>query len=72
MVDQTEARRLAENFLSQQDLRGFSYIFSGVTYDERWPDEWGIVFDVYSPEMSLIDGPVVLVVSKATGEVRTM
>jgi hypothetical protein len=72
MVDQTEARKLAEDFLSQQDLRGYSYIFSGVTYDDRWPDEWGIVFDVYSPEMSLIDGPVVLVVSKTTGEVRTM
>ena len=61
---------LAEEFLSKQELRGFTYHFSGVKYDDRWPNEYGVVFDVRSPKGAAIDGPVVLRVNKHTREVR--
>ena len=72
MIDRTKARELAEQFLGQQDLRGFAYRFSGITFDQRWPGEWSVVFDVYSPDDTLIDGPVVLIVDKANGRVQTV
>lgn len=72
MIDQSKARELAEQHLAKQDLRGFSYQFSGVTFSEKWPNEWSVVFNVFSSEKTLIDGPLVLIVDQKTGEVSSM
>ena len=72
MIDQIAAREMAEQFIARQNLKGHTYKFSGVKFDERWPSEWGVVFDVYSPQNTLIDGPIVIVVDKTTGEARSM
>jgi hypothetical protein len=48
---------------------GFRYEFVGISASENYPDEWGAVFNVYSPTGSLMDGPAVLAVEGATGRV---
>lgn len=35
------------------------------------PENWTVIVDRYSPEGSLVDGPQILIVNGATGEVRT-
>ena len=72
MIDQVTARAMAEKFISYQNLRGYTYRFASVKFDDRWPDEWGVVFDVYSPQNALIDGPIVILVDKNSGETRAM
>lgn len=69
MICEVAARQRAEQFLSAQDLRGYVYQFSHAKTTERRPEDWGVVFDVYSPEKTLVEGPVVIIVNKLTGSV---
>lgn len=72
MIDQVAARETAEQFIDRQNLRGHTYKFASVKFDERWPSEWGVVFDVYSPQNTLIDGPIVILVDRNSGAARSM
>jgi hypothetical protein len=69
-ISKEQAKELAIAHVRSLDLRGFRYEFVGVSFDEKWSDEWGAVFDVYTPAGNLMDGPVVFVVEKDTGRVR--
>ena len=68
MIDEAQALKLAENFLQKQDSRGHTYRISGVRSNEKRPGVYGVIFDVYTPENSLLDGPLVMLVDKRTGE----
>ncbi len=70
MIDEVAAHEKAEQFLAGQDLKRHIYRFSHVKSTQRRPDDWGVVFDVYSPENTLVDGPVVVIVNKVTGIVQ--
>ena len=67
-----EVKVLVEQFLGQQDLRGYRYEFVKVNFDERYPNEYGAVFNVYTPDNTLIDGPAVFIVDKNSREVRIL
>jgi hypothetical protein len=69
-ISKEEAKALAISYVSSLDLRGYRYEFVGISFNDKWPNEWGAVFDVYTPRGNLMDGPVVLVVEKDTGRVR--
>ncbi|WUR12416.1 hypothetical protein E7V67_022345 [[Empedobacter] haloabium] len=69
-ISKERAQELAIEHVSQLDLRGYRYEFVGISFDEKWPNEWGAVFDVFTPNGNLMDGPVVFVVEKETGIVR--
>lgn len=70
MIDEVAARENAERFIARHDLKRHVYRFLNVKSTQRRPDEWGVVFEVYSPENALIDGPVVVIVNKLTGDVK--
>jgi hypothetical protein len=69
-ISKDRAQALAIEHVRQLDLRGYRYEFAGISFDENWPDEWGAIFDVYTPGGHLMDGPVIFVVEKKTGIVR--
>lgn len=71
-VSDAEAKRLVEDFLAKQDLKGYRYEFVRVNFNNKYPDEYGAVFNVYSPEGSLIDGPAVFIVNKNSRKVRIL
>jgi hypothetical protein len=48
-VSREEAKNLALAYVSRLDLKGFRYEFVGISASENYPDEWGAVFDIYSP-----------------------
>lgn len=66
-----QAKELAIAYVRNMELKGYRYEYVGTSFDANWPDEWGVVFDVYMPGGSLMDGPVVFVVEKETGRVRS-
>ena len=71
-LSELEARELAEKYISEQDLRGYKYEFVKVNFDEKRPHEYGVIFNVYSSENSLIDGPAVFIVDKTTSELHVL
>ncbi|HTE43512.1 MAG TPA: hypothetical protein VK629_22020 [Steroidobacteraceae bacterium] len=73
MIDQARAKELAESHIATQDLKGLSHRFSGVNFLASQPDNWYVVFGLFNPNDSSVKGPMIVVVSKATGEiVKTM
>lgn len=72
MIDEEQAQKLAELFLQKQPHRGHTYSFSGVTSNEKRPEVYGVIFDIYTPDKNLLDGPLVMLVDKQTGEVRPL
>ncbi|VAW83404.1 hypothetical protein MNBD_GAMMA16-2094 [hydrothermal vent metagenome] len=71
-LTELEARKLVEKYISEQDLRGFKYDFVKVTSSDKNPNEFGVIFNVFSPEDSLIDGPAVFIVDKNTSMVYVL
>ena len=71
-LSDAEVQSLIEDFLASQVLKGHRYEFVKVRFDEKYPDEYGAVFNVYTPDNSLIDGPVVFIVDKNNKEVRIL
>ncbi len=72
MTTQDEARDIAIDFVSSRDMKQCSAKFAEVREHERFPNEWSVIFDLYSVDGTLIDAPFVVVVDKATKEARFM
>ncbi|HSV71243.1 MAG TPA: hypothetical protein VLI72_14135 [Methylibium sp.] len=70
MISREQAQQLAVQYVQGLDLRGYRYDPVEVACRDKFPDEWDVVFDVYTPSGNLMDGPVIIVVEKATGKVR--
>jgi len=58
-VSRKQAQELAVASRWDSDLRGYRYEYVGTSFDAN-ADEWGVVFDVYTPDGHLMDGPVSL------------
>jgi hypothetical protein len=61
---------IAEAFIRAQDLKGHTVKVVEARELPRWPNEFSIIFELYSPKGNLIDGPIVVVVDKRSGNVR--
>lgn len=71
-LSEAEVKGLVEDFLAKQDLKGHRYEFVKVNFDAKYPDEYGAVFNIYTPDNSLIDGPAVFIVNKNSKEVSVL
>jgi hypothetical protein len=71
-LSEVEVKELVEDFLAKQDLKGHRYEFVKVNFDDKYPDEYGAVFNVYTSDDSLIDGPAVFIVDKNSKEVSVL
>lgn len=71
-LSEAEVKGLVEDFLKKQDLKGHRYKFVKVNFDDKHPDEYSAVFNIYTPDDSLIDGPAVFVVDRNSKEVRVL
>ena len=58
LISKDEARQLALNYVSSLDLKGFEYRLVSVSHDKNWPNECGVIFDVYTTESSLMYGTI--------------
>lgn len=65
-----QVQQSAERLLATLDMKGHRAQFVEVVARERFPNEWGVIFDLYSPAGNLVDGPLVVLVDKKTGEAR--
>lgn len=72
ILSDIKARQLAEDYLSRQDLKGFRYEFVMIKHNEQRPDVLGVVFNVFTSEGSIIDGPAIFLVDKETKEVTVL
>lgn len=64
------ARLWAELFVEGQDLQGWSYRLASV--GKAHDGMASVVFDTYSPEGNLVDGPVVVIVDLNSGVVSSL
>jgi hypothetical protein len=71
-INQLEAKELVEKHLLTQNLRGYRYEFVKVNFIEKKPEEFGVVFNVFTPKNAPIDGPAVFIVDKSTGNIRVL
>jgi hypothetical protein len=69
-MTQSEARTVAETFISATDMRGYSVVYADASKDEKTPDEWLVRFDLYSPNGGLVDSPTFVFVNEKTGLAR--
>lgn len=65
-----EAHDLAETFLRSRDMRGHKAVFAEVRSHHRWPDEFSVIFDVFTEAGNLVDGSLIVIVDKLTREAR--
>ena len=65
-----EARAIAESFLETQNMRGYKTVFAEVRSHDRWPNEWSVIFDLFTEAGNLMDGPMIVVVNKTTRQAR--
>jgi hypothetical protein len=72
MMAREEAREVAIAFVNANDMKHCSAKFAEVREHDRFPDEWSVVFDLYSREGTLIDSPFVVIVDKRTKAARFM
>ena len=66
----SEAKEVAERFVSTLELRGYTATFVEARKHERWPKEWSVIFDLRSARGNVMDGPMVVVVDEPTGSAR--
>jgi hypothetical protein len=69
-VTSEEARAIAEQFVACLDMRGFAVSYVETRKDDRRPGEWATIFDVYSAQGTLVDGPMVIIVDEKTRAAR--
>jgi hypothetical protein len=67
-----QAKALAEDYIAEQDLKGWRFEVADVHRAGADPDNWSIIVDRFSPEGGIVDGPQILIVNGSTGEVRTL
>ncbi|MFO0759486.1 MAG: hypothetical protein U0359_23545 [Byssovorax sp.] len=70
MISEDEAREIAHTFLTKRRTAGCS--FRLYPAPQRQPDDWVIVFEVVGETGGILDGPMVVLVSKQDGRARTL
>lgn len=65
-----DARKAAENLIASEDMKNYTVKYAEIIDSEKWPNEWSVIFDVYSPAGNLIDGPLIVIVDKKTLQAR--
>ena len=69
-ISAENAELLAVAHVRKRDLRGWNYVCVGISENSS-PTHWAAVFDTFSPAGNLVDGPVIFLVDKSDGTVRS-
>jgi hypothetical protein len=69
VISEDEARAIAQKFLETSPSK-FRFRFAPTP--QIHANDWGMVFDCITPEGSVLDGPMVVLVDKQTGRARTL
>lgn len=69
MISEEKARTIALVSLERRS-RGFTFVF--VPSEQKRSDDWTMVFDCVTEGGSVLDGPILILVSKQTGRARTL
>lgn len=67
-----EIRALADALLATLDHKGHRLAFVETRQRARHPGEWAVIYDLFSPQETLIDGPIVVVVDESTQRAHVM
>lgn len=73
--NQNEAQRIAIEYIASFDeaeMKGWNYRFAEMSREGLKNGFWGAVFDVYSPEGTVVDGPLVVLVRENDGLAVTL
>jgi hypothetical protein len=68
-MTEVDARMIAARWVAGQNLRGGVPRFASADRCPASPEVWAVVYDLYTVEGSLMDGPMVVLVNEETGEV---
>jgi hypothetical protein len=70
-ITESAAKKLATDYIAQLDLKGWRYEIVDVRrlLDDR---SWSVLVDSFSPEGTLVDGPVVFVIDADDGSIWTL
>nr|WP_321361625.1 hypothetical protein [uncultured Hyphomonas sp.] len=71
-MTEAEARAAADRFLEDQDKKGHRMVFIEAKRSLRHPGEWNVIYDLFSPQGTLIDGPVIVIVDEQDAEAHLM
>ena len=69
-ISKLDATQILKTHIENMDLKGWAYQLD--TIEKDYENNWSAVFDVYSPEGTLFDEPIIFKVVGETGEVRTL
>jgi|EndMetStandDraft_4_1072995.scaffolds.fasta_scaffold691136_1 hypothetical protein len=69
-MTEDDARAAAELLIKNSEMRGYTAKFAEVLTHPRFPNEYSVVFDVYTPEGNIFDGPLIVIVDQTNGETR--
>ncbi len=69
MISENEARVIALSYL-ERSSPGFTFSF--LQTPQRRPDDWSMVFEWGAGDGNVIDGPIVVLVDKLSGRVRSL
>lgn len=71
-MTEDEARAAADSLLETMDKKGHRMAFVEAKASTRYPGEWNVIYDLFSPRETLIDGPIVVIVDGNSAEARLM
>jgi hypothetical protein len=69
-MTKTDAKLIAENLVQKADLKGYKAVFVEVAKRQPQPNDWTVLFNLYAPDNSLFDTPLIVIVNDATGEAK--
>jgi len=69
-MTESEVQRAAELLIASHDMRGFKLVFAEARRRPSNSREWAAVFDIFTADGALVDGPMIIVVDDATGIAR--
>lgn len=77
-MTEDDVKKIATRFVAEQSARHsrehgvkpFAYSCQGARMHPRLKGEWSVIFEVRTAEGHLIDGPAIVLVDDATGDVK--
>jgi hypothetical protein len=70
-MNEVQARLIAENHVEAINMRGYRAVFVQAHKVDRRSQQWSVVFELYSPDGFVVDGPMIVDVDEITGTAKT-
>ena len=60
IINENDIKKIAEDFLFSQPSNGFNFKYAGMRQSEKDKNIISIVFDVFSEDNFIFDGPIII------------